>query len=69
LRILQFNLGSIILQVGIFGEFSDIAYDRIGGINRFTVLDRKWDTSESYRGYEWNGVARIPNRWKIIEGL
>ncbi len=61
--------GQYCLQVGIFGEFSDIAYDRIGGINRFTVLDRKWDTSESYRGYEWNGVARIPNRWKIIEGL
>lgn len=55
--------GKYHLIVGVFDEFKNLAYDRIGNVCEFIVVSK----DNLYNGYVWDGVAYIPSKWKFHE--
>jgi ABC-type polysaccharide/polyol phosphate transport system ATPase subunit len=51
--------GTYYLTVGVFDEFGQSAYDRIGRFSKFNLAGER----ESFSHTHWRGVVRLPNRW------
>ena len=56
------------LMVGIYDEYGQIAYDRIGRVHTFKIKDVGTKGFEKYYGYGAPGVMNLHNQWtKLVD--
>lgn len=59
--------GNYYIMVGVYGEFGNLAIDRIGRAAVFRINDNKIEGFEKYHGYGAKGIINLPHQWKCIK--
>ena len=57
--------GAYYVMAGIYGEFGDLAIDRIGRAAEFEIEPMNGNESDNYNGYGADGTVNLSHRWEI----
>ncbi|MFC1590746.1 ABC transporter ATP-binding protein, partial [Candidatus Omnitrophota bacterium] len=57
--------GQYFLVIGVYDEFGNIAYDRIGRAGMFRISE----IGEKYWGYDWHGLVPIASKWELKQAV
>ncbi len=58
--------GAYYVMVGIYGEFGDLAIDRIGRAAEFEIEPVNGNEFDDYNGYGAEGAVNLPHQWELI---